>query len=220
MLKNKPALGQGIYTPPEISSILKVPQYQIRWYIEAVWDNRFGKQFDATYSWKLRSHRAVNFLVLVEFRVVLDLKNLGLPTRRILNARESIGRDEKAPYPFATSRLRANAERIWYEAGGNVLDADGTQQTNFRTLVENYTECIDYVDDLAARLWPDTKQSSVVVDPHHQFGQPTIDGTNITAETIYSMYESGESLEVLGYLYQIPVKKVEDAVKFCQRKAA
>jgi uncharacterized protein (DUF433 family) len=54
----------------------------------------------------------------------------------------------------------------------------------------------------------------VVVNPHNQFGQPIIDGTNINAEMIFSMYQSGESEELIAHLYAIEPKAIKDAVQF------
>jgi len=195
-LQNKPNLGSGIYTPPDISLILKIPQHRIRWYVAEIWDNRFGKRlFGQRYSWSVGRQKAVNFLVLIEFKVVLFLRDLGLSTHSILKARKEIARDLHLPYPFATSSLLANSSKIWYRVREQVVDADETHQLNFAQCVEEYCKHIDFgQEDLANRLWPDGRDSSVVVDPHHQFGQPTIEGTNITAETIFRMHESGESI--------------------------
>ncbi len=60
----------------------------------------------------------------------------------------------------------------------------------------------------------------MVVDPHHQFGQPILHGTNINAEVIFSMYESGEPVESIGILYDLTKKQVNDAIFFYKKSAA
>jgi uncharacterized protein (DUF433 family) len=220
MLKNKPSLGMGVYMPPDISLILNIPKWRIRWYIDEVWDNRFGKEiFNERYSWNIRNHKAVNFLVLVEFKVVLELKKMGLPIHKIFLARNSIAKEQKLPYPFASSRLYANAKRIWYNADGTTYDADGSRQQNFENFIEDYYKCIDFKDEIANRFYPRGKNNSVVVDPHRQLGQPIIEGTNIPAETIYSMYEAGDSIPLLSNIYDLPEKKIKDAIEFYNKAA-
>lgn len=74
-------------------------------------------------------------------------------------------------------------------------------------------------DNLAERFYPAGKSNSIVVDPHHQFGQPVIKGTNVNTEVIFSMYQSGEPIKAIGILYDLTEKEVNDAVNF-YRKAA
>jgi hypothetical protein len=59
---------------------------------------------------------------------------------------------------------------------------------------------------IAEKFWPAGKQSDVVINLHNQFGQPVINGANINAEVIYSMYESGEPIEAIGILYDLTKK--------------
>jgi uncharacterized protein (DUF433 family) len=71
-------------------------------------------------------------------------------------------------------------------------------------------------EHLVAKLWPLGRDKSIIVDPKHTFGQPTIEGTNIKAETIYRMFQAGESLHFIASLYEIETAQVEDAVTFCK----
>lgn len=220
MLQNRPNLGVGVYTPSDISLILKIPNYRIRWYIDKVWDQRFGiKNFNERYSWDLQGHRAVNFLVLVEFKIVFQLKKLGLSTQKILKARNTIAKENNLPYPFASSRILANTMKIWYDAKGDIVDADGSEQTSFKEFVEKYYDCIDFKNELAHRFFPNGKDSSIVVDPNHQLGQPIILGTNITTDTIYRMHKAGDSIALLSDVYDLPEQKIRDAIKFYNNAA-
>jgi uncharacterized protein (DUF433 family) len=64
------------------------------------------------------------------------------------------------------------------------------------------------------------KEHQIVVDPHHQFGQPVIENTNLLAETIYDLCKAGEKKEMLSHLYNISVKEINDAVAFFSTKKA
>jgi uncharacterized protein (DUF433 family) len=62
-------------------------------------------------------------------------------------------------------------------------------------------------------------QAGDVVDPHHQFGQPVIENTNLLADTIYSMYKKEEPVKLIARLYEITEKQVADAINFCKQAA-
>ncbi|NUM80885.1 DUF433 domain-containing protein, partial [bacterium] len=137
-----------------------------------------------------------------------------------LKAREAIAKDIKQPYPFAKSTLLADANQIWYKIRDQVINADTTHQLNFAQCVENYCRLIDFTNETASQLWPDGRNSCIIVNPHHQFGQPVIDGTNTTAETMFLMFKSGDSIEALSKLYKLPTQKISDAIHFYQQRTA
>ena len=213
--------GRESTLPPDISLILGVPQKRIRWYINEIWDNRFGrKTFNQRYSWTVGDRKAVNFHVLIEFYVVSQLRSLGVSTRSIFKARNAIAQELSVAYPFATSDLLTDGKHIWYKFQDLMVNADGTKQLNFNQIIERYCQKIDFgMNRLAERFWPKGKENSIVVDPHHQFGQPIISGTNITARVLHSMHQAGEPVRVLSGWYEISEKQVKDAIEFC-RKAA
>ncbi len=66
----------------------------------------------------------------------------------------------------------------------------------------------------AEKLYPKGKNSSIVIDPHHRFGEPVIEDTNISAESIFSFYNAGESISTIASLYDISEKQVNDALDF------
>ena len=53
-----------------------------------------------------------------------------------------------------------------------------------------------------------------VVDPHHRLGEPIVENTNISAESIFSFYNAGESIPDIASLYDLSEKQVKDAVDF------
>lgn len=220
-IQNTPALGQGIYTVPDVAHILNVSQHRIRWYINKVWDNRFGEKiFGQRYSWDYGNHKAINFYVLIELYTVLQLKKLGLKARIIHAARESIANDLGVAYPFASSELLTDGEKILYRFEENIVNADGSKQTNFVSIIEEFCKKIEFGENnLASRFHPNGKESSIVVDPHHQFGQPVIEGTNIQSRVLARMNKAGETLKSLSILYDLTEKQVRDAIAFHKNAA-
>lgn len=218
--KNK--LGLGIFTPPDIAHILNVPQQKIRWYINEVWDNRFGRnQFNETYSWSEGNKKAVNFHVLIEFFVVLELRKMGYSTNKIFKARKSIAEELNIAYPFATANLLTNGKDILYRVDEHIINADGTRQFNFIKIIEQFCNKLEFdANKIASCFWPMGKNHHIIVDPNHQFGEPVIEGTNIRAEIISRMYQAGESMKTLSILYNLNEKQITDAIHFYENKKA
>lgn len=220
---HKQQLGSGIYTIPDISKLLNIPQAKVRRYLNEYWDDRLGKRlFNETYSWSAGNNiRAVNFYTLIELYTCFHLQELGVTPRQILKSRVAIGKDLQIPYPFANARLLSDGKKIWYEFKDSIVNADGSKQTDFVEFIRKFADKIEFNSHkIAEKFWPAGRKSDVVINPHHQFGQPILNGTNINAEVIFSMYESGEPIEALGILYDLTPKQVGDAISFYKKSAA
>lgn len=220
---HKNALGHGIYTSTDIAQLLGIPRRKVARYLKNYWDDRLGKElFNDSYSWQSESGKvkAVNFYVLIELYVCFKLQEFGVKPKRVLEARKNIAQETKTQYPFATSKVLTDNSKIWYKFQDSIIDADGTRQTNFKAIISDYVKNIDFDEqEQAVKFYPNGRKSSVVINPQHQFGQPTIEGTNINTETIYSMYKSGESIESIIYLYDLDKKSVKDIINFYQKAA-
>lgn len=220
---NKQQLGSGIYTTPDISKLLGIPQAKVRRYLNEYWDDRLGKKlFNETYSWSAGNNiKAVNFYTLIELYTCFHLQELGVTTKQILKSRVAIGKDLQIPYPFASAKLLSDGKKIWYEFKDSIVNADGSKQTDFVEFIRKFANKIEFNSNkIAEKFWPAGRKSDVVINPHHQFGQPILNGTNINAEVIFSMYESGEPIEALGILYDLTTKQISDAISFYKKSAA
>lgn len=219
---NKQQLGAGIYTISDISQLLDIPQSKVGRYLNKYWDERLGRKlFNETYSWSINNNvKAVNFYTLIELFTCFYLQEQGVSPKQILQSREAMSKDLNVPYPFATANLLTDGRRIWYEFKDCIISADGSRQTNFVEFIKSFAEKIEFNSDkIAKRFYPAGKESIIVVDPHHQFGQPIIDGTNINTELIFSMFESGEPINTIGILYDITEKEVKDVIRFYNKAA-
>lgn len=219
---NKNQLGAGIYTVSDISQLLQISKAKVRRYLNKYWDERLGRKlFNETYTWSLGNNvKAVNFYTLIELYTCFHLQELGVSPREVLKSRAAIAKDLNIPHPFASAKLLSDGNKIWYEFKDSIINADGSQQSNFIEFINEFAKKIEFNSNkIAERFWPAGKRNSVVVDPHHQFGQPIIDGTNINAEVIYSMIESGEPLNTIGILYDITEKEIRDVVRFYKTAA-
>lgn len=219
--KNKVELGNGIYTMPDLALILQLPLHKVRRWLNDFYNQRLAGDKDA-YSWGEGREKATNFLTLIEFYVFYLLREQKISTGKILETHQYMSKELKTPYPFASYKLLVNEKQILYGKDEDTwVHADKTNQIVLYRVIESFFKKIDFSEnDLARRFWPLGKNHHIVVDPHHQFGQPVINGTNINAATIYSMHQSGEPVATIGILYDLTVAQVADAIRFCKREAA
>lgn len=220
---HKQQLGTGIYTVPDISNFLSIPKYKVRRYLNDYWNERSGKKFfNETYSWSVDNKiKAVNFYTLIELYTCFHLQSLGVSPKEILKSRASMIKDLNIPYPFASDKILSDGKKIWFEFKDSIVKADGSKQTEFVEFIREFANKIEFDSNkIAEKFWPAGKQSDVVINPRNQFGQPILNGTNINAEVIFSMYDSGEPIEAIGILYDITNKQVNDAISFYKKSTA
>ena len=184
--RNDIQLGNGIYTIPDLALILQLPQHRVRRWLTDFYDQRLAGKA-GNYSWGEGRERATNFLTLVEFYVFYMLREQKLSVGKILEAHKHMSKELKTEYPFASYKLLVNKNQILYGKDEETwVQADQTNQIVIHKMLEQFFKKIDFSDkDMAQRFWPLGKDHNIVVDPHHQFGQPVINGTNINAATIF-----------------------------------
>lgn len=224
-LHNRAHLGEGIYTLPDIGQILGLPYYKVHKWIKEYWDTILANDFDETYSWHDGKSRAVGFHTLIELVVFSQLNEAGIKPKAILNAHKELSDTFNTQYPFATSYvikgMFTDGFKIYFKESeeGSIYTLDENKQFNLK-FIQDFFKNIDFgEDELASKFWPMGRSKSIVVDPHHQCGQPVIEGTNVSADAINTMYKSGEKLEFIAYLYELKANQIKDALEFCKSAA-
>jgi uncharacterized protein (DUF433 family) len=98
------------------------------------------------------------------------------------------------------------------------MKGDGKQQPSIKTFIEPFLKKIEFGNDmLAKRFFPLEKSKIIVVDPKHQFGQPTITGTNIRVDVIRKLHDGGESKKNICILYDLKARQIDDALLYYKR---
>ncbi|MEE9194066.1 MAG: DUF433 domain-containing protein [Thermodesulfobacteriota bacterium] len=216
-------IGEGIYTIPDCAKILKIPSHKLhRWvrgYYKASLDDikEIYQPLADMFYWDEDGSYGLNFYTLVEIYIVDRLRELGLSLKVIRSARIELVEKFNSVYPFASHRLMSDSKRIFVELQEQSLMVLGTHgQTALQKIIEPFCKKLDFDMDtrLAERYWPLGKDKSVVIDPHHGFGRPTVTGSNLTTESVYYLYEAGENKETLKNLYDLTTNQVEDIITF------
>ena len=207
---NKPKVNYGIYSLSEVGDIIRYPTSKVRYLLTKYYDSVDD------YSWQTGRYKTVNFYSLIEFLVFSELRKSGVKTKKILEARKTLAEHYSTPYPFACTRILTDGKNILFEnEKSDIIEADGSNQVNLKEVIKPFIKKIEFGEDnLASKFYPDSKKSSVVIDPKHQFGAPIINGTNIATQTIYWMFVGGEKMKTIASLFNITTKQVKDSILF------
>jgi uncharacterized protein (DUF433 family) len=211
----------GVFLAKDVSEILKLPYSSVRYWMFEFWDGRFSKGRDALYTFGEKGNKAINFLTLIEFYTFYHLRKKGVSSQRIQKAHHHIAEQLDTKYPFALAGISTDGKKIWYEYLENMINADGSGQIDMKKIIEPFLDKIDFGDNYhAERYYPLGKSHNVVVDPQHQFGQPTLPGTNLKTDTIFKLFKGGETKKNICILYDISQKQVSDAILYYQNRRA
>jgi uncharacterized protein (DUF433 family) len=222
--ENTSKLGYGIYTVPDISRILNLKYYKVQRLLNEYWDDRIASKFGQKYSWSDGKSKAVSFHTLVEFYTFFHLKESGINTSRILNAHQELSKMYDTVFPFANERILmgigiVGKTLVFQLNDENIINLDLSKQLNL-LFVKEFIRKLDFGEkDLANRLWPLGKNKHIVIDPNHQFGQPTIKGTNLLPSTIVNLINAGEPKRFISATYGISVKQILDSIEYCKKVA-
>jgi len=224
ILQTKPMLGTGIYTIPDIAMILGLPYPKINRWVKSFWDDKFGKKYGAKYSWNVDLTKAVNFHTLIEIYTFYQLSQSGVISKEIINAHDILSHDYHTAYPFANrdvlNSLRSDGKNVLFEKENGLIYSVDVHKQTYLNFIKDFYKILDFGNDLlVSRIWPLGKEKAVVCDPHHQFGQPVISGTNINVEALNELYKAGEPEWFIADLYNLDESKVKDAITFCNTAA-
>lgn len=212
-----PSIGGGIFLTNDVAEILHLPYQKVRRWMIEFWDTQLAGEYQ--YSFGEKGNKAINFYTLIEFYTFYQLRLKGLSTQKILKAHSIISKDLNTHYPFARS-VRTDGRQIWYDYLDQLINANGKQQLDLKPILAPFLDRIEFgKNDYAERYFPLPNSKNVVVDPKHQFGQPTVYGRNIRTETLFKLYEGGESKKNISILYDLTSKQVSDAIRYYKRSA-
>lgn len=214
---NHPKIGEGVFLIRDVAEILQLPYSKVRHWLIEFWEGRFSKDYQ--YSLGSKDNRTVNFHTLIEFYTFFQLRSLGLSSQKIQKYHNQLSKELNTNYPFAIT-IHTDGKSIWYDFLGELIKADGKNQLDLKILLTPFLHKIQFGENgLAERYFPLNNSNLIVIDPKHQFGSPTIAGTNIKALIINDFYKSGESVKSICGFYNLSENQVLDAIQYYNRAA-
>jgi uncharacterized protein (DUF433 family) len=219
-------LQTGIYTVPEVAALVGAPQQSVRVWIEGhkgkqnpVINNQLGR---------VANKVAVSFTNLMELRFVALFASAGVNLRVIRSIMEEAKETLAHPHPFAT--------RVIFRTDGKKVVAAIARRNGVEHIYDlktkNYEMRVvvmaslkeDVVYDPAgdAIAWRPRPRiaPSVVVHPHFSFGHPILKASRIPTDTIAKAMHAEKSAKTVAELFEVPLKQVQEAVKFEQHLRA
>lgn len=205
-IKETPIIGEGVFLTRDVANILSLPYSKVRNLMKNFWhDKTFGNE----------KNLSINFYALIEFYTFYQLRLLKVPAVEIKKAHKILSKELKVKYPFALSGIRTDGKNVWYETLENLIKIDGKNQFVIREFITKFLHKIEFGENNIAKcFYPIPNSKLVVVDPKHQFGQPTITGKNISVSAIKKLYEGGETPSEIASLYDIKIAQVAHALEF------
>src|SRR5690606_9386798 len=91
--KDTPKLGEGVYLPVDVATILKLPYYKVKYLMNTFWE---------TYTFDEPGSKAINFFSLIEFYTYYNLREKGYKPKAIKAFHNMLSRAYNTPYPFAS----------------------------------------------------------------------------------------------------------------------
>lgn len=212
----EPELGGGVYSAMDAAKILKLPYRKVSYWFNQYAGDKLGRNLGINYQFRLEEMRAINFLSLIELYVFHILREKGVKTNSIIEAHGVLSSHFDTLYPFANQNLFTDGGSVLFDQGGIKAEANRSRQLVIWQFLEPYCEKIifDSSSQVASRFYPIGKDKGIVVDPLHQFGQPTIEGTNLVSSVISDLYQAGEDIDEIAYLYNLTNAQVESAVTY------
>jgi uncharacterized protein (DUF433 family) len=212
----KNQLGKGGYSVSEVAWLLGIPRDRVARYLKKYWD----AVEEEGVSWRVGKGKAVNFYVLVEFRVVDALLEAGFSVQKIIKNRLQLKEDLKTPYPFANTKVLHDGKSLYAKLDAGTIKVDGKKQLIIEKLIESYLQKLDFdTNDIATKYWPNGKDTPIVVDPNHQFGMPIIYETNIKADLVFDLYQHGDDIPFIASIYNIDPKDIAKVIQYYEHRS-
>jgi uncharacterized protein (DUF433 family) len=213
--KEEMRIGDGIFTVADVARILRIPYRRANYWFNSYIKLKLEKSSNYKYYFKVDNTIGVNFFMIIELYAFQKMREHKVSLYTIIKTHTYLKSVFNNPYPFSEAKLVLAGREILIDMLGQIVTADESRQTILDEIVLPLSERISFSrDGVAYRFYPLGTSNSVVVNRHHQFGQPIIEGTNVKASTIYNYYLGGEDIETIARMYSLSASQVNDAIAF------
>lgn len=216
-------LTGGIYTLPDAAKLLRIDLRLLRRWVAGypadpvLTPNRQASGLGSLQNSGVGRDRYFGFLTLIEIFTAYQLRTRGFSMQKLRRFRNELAERFETDFPFALKGLLSSRRELLKEMGDCALLQLGTGgQTAFEKVLQPFCEKIEFdsASKLAAKLFPVGRESSIVVDPRHAFGQPVILGTNVTTEAIALRLRAGETECDLASDFDLTEQQVKEVRNF------
>ena len=155
----------------------------------------------------------VPFNALAEGFIIEAFRRAGLPMARIRPAVEVLRREIGLEGALLSQRLMTDGAEILIKNGEGNLVVVRNHQGVFKEVVSEFLKSIRYEDGFVSLIHlPTFEVVDVVVDPHRNAGQPTIDRLGVRVEDVLSRIRAGEPMEDVGDDYGLEPREIRSLI--------
>lgn len=211
-------LDRAIYAYADVDRLVGLPPGTARRWLDGY--TRAGVFYEPVLRAEPTGEDVVTWGEMVEARLLAQFRDRHVPVQRmrpaIIRLRENFGTYPLArAQPWLSVHGRDLVLRVQEEVGLDdhlLLVVIRNDQLVLSDGAERFQASVEYDDEVAARIRPDARAPSVLMDPARAFGQPAI--RSVKTETLAEDYRAGASREELADLYDLTLVQVEDAIRF------
>ena len=219
-------VGKGIYSISEARRLTGVSRDSIvRWMCGYNYEIK-GKTHKMAPLWKAELGRydedsyALTFRDLMEIRFIHAFKQHGVSWPNIRAAAEFAEKELHDDHPFSTQLFQTDGKRIFAENADKLdLDTKTFQYALHEVIKPSFVKSIDFIDNKPA-VWRPAGNNHIIIDPHRNFGKPTLNKSGIATLIVAKTVETEKSVNAVARIYGISLAETKAAVEFEHRIAA
>lgn len=199
-------LGARLYTRREVARLAKLPSTRI-----VHWARGFAGR-------PIERSSTLSFLDLLEIVFLRTFLDLGLSMRTIRRTAIEGSNLFGVAHPFCLKRFETDGPRLFAYVAQSASEDESLviSRDAFPSVVRSMFEQIAYdsTTELAAAWWPRGRDVPVMLDPTRSFGTPIVADRGVPTHVLAGPVEAGDSPELVGKWFEVPVPDVRAAVAF------
>ena len=162
----------------------------------------------------------MSYYQLIEVAFVATFRKLGVPLRRIRDARDYAAQVLESEYPFAEHSWLTEGHHVLLELqdtegqpfARDIVVADEQGQMGWRDVMGERFHQFDYEEEIALVWHLRGRDCPVSIDPRVSFGAPTVQG--IPTWTLKGRWDAGESVDEIQDDFGLSRNAVSHALQF------
>lgn len=221
-------LNTGLYTVPDAARLTRISTGKIRRWLKGYSFKSGERIHHSDAVWKselpaIENKLALSFRDLLELRFVDAFIRAGVSWRTMRRAHAKAQEELDTTHPFCSNRIATDGKNILLRQGEE--DSDEAlinlvnNQHEFSRIVQDFLKELEFSgSDI---LWyPLGKDRQIVIDPRHNFGQPTVTKSGVPTSVLARSVKTNGSVQVVSHWFEVSEREIRDAIEFEARLAA
>lgn len=158
----------------------------------------------------------VPFVGIVEAYVLRSFRQLDVTMEDVRTAAQIIRTEFKDPYALASERMAYDGVALFVRLADRSVIQVRDKQGAFVEVLSDYLRYIKWDEGgraqlLKLRKYPD--DAEVVIDPRFGWGAPVLAKQKVPVDALYSLWRTGESMDVVAEEFGMSRNLVEDVCR-------